>query len=130
MGSGPIEGVREATSHPQALGQCRHWLRERGHRAGRLPRYRGCGGAGRREGRSHARRAGPPMAAPIYGLDILCDRHCATPINNTTRFLVLARAGHAPIGDGPFMTTLIFEVKNVPAALQGDGRFSRPTAST
>ena len=27
------------------------------------------------------------------------------------------RAGHAPIGDGAFMTTLIFEVKNVPAAL-------------
>jgi prephenate dehydratase len=30
---------------------------------------------------------------------------------------MLARAGHAPIGDGPFMTTLIFEVKNAPAAL-------------
>jgi prephenate dehydratase len=30
---------------------------------------------------------------------------------------VLARAGHAPIGDGPFMTTPIFDVKKMPAAL-------------
>ncbi|WP_368855252.1 prephenate dehydratase domain-containing protein, partial [Klebsiella aerogenes] len=26
MGLGPVEGVRQAMSHPQALGQCRHWL--------------------------------------------------------------------------------------------------------
>ena len=30
MGLGPVAGVRDAMSHPQALGQCRHWLRENG----------------------------------------------------------------------------------------------------
>ena len=37
--------------------------------------------------------------------------------HNTTRFVVLARGGVRPVGAGPWMTTLIFEVKNVPAAL-------------
>eukprot|EP01035_Chromulina_nebulosa_P047212 gene47212-63985_t len=30
MGLGPLSGVKEAMSHPQALGQCRLWLREHG----------------------------------------------------------------------------------------------------
>jgi prephenate dehydratase len=34
-----------------------------------------------------------------------------------TRFVVLARGGQPPVGDGPWMTSLIFEVKNIPAAL-------------
>ena len=37
--------------------------------------------------------------------------------DNTTRFVVLARAGTTAAGAGPFMTTFVFEVKNVPAAL-------------
>ena len=34
-----------------------------------------------------------------------------------TRFVVLARGTRPAIGDGAWMTTLIFEVKNIPAAL-------------
>ncbi|MFX7776644.1 prephenate dehydratase domain-containing protein, partial [Acinetobacter baumannii] len=30
MGLGSLDEVRDAVSHPQALGQCRLWLRERG----------------------------------------------------------------------------------------------------
>ena len=116
MGTGPIEGVREAMSHPQALGQCRHWLRERGIRPISYPDTAGAA-AMVAELRDPAIAAlAPPGAAPIYGLDLL-DDGIADADHNTTRFVVLARAGHAPIGDGAFMTTLIFEVKNVPAAL-------------
>lgn len=30
MGTGTVDQVRVATSHPQALGQCRHWLKAHG----------------------------------------------------------------------------------------------------
>ncbi|RZM21322.1 MAG: prephenate dehydratase, partial [Sphingomonas sp.] len=30
MGIGPRDGIRQAMSHPQALGQCRHWLKAHG----------------------------------------------------------------------------------------------------
>ena len=116
MGTGPIEGVREATSHPQALGQCRHWLRERGIKPVAYPDTAGAAALVAEIGDPAIAALAPPMAAPIYGLNVLADG-IADADHNTTRFLVLARAGHAPIGDGPFMTTLIFEVKNVPAAL-------------
>ncbi|CAN5690833.1 prephenate dehydratase [soil metagenome] len=116
MGTGPIEGVREATSHPQALGQCRHWLRERGIKPVAYPDTAGAAALVAEIGDPAVAALAPPMAAPIYGLTVLADG-IADADHNTTRFLVLARAGHAPIGDGPFMTTLIFEVKNVPAAL-------------
>src|ERR1700761_2226340 len=33
LGSGTLADVEEAMSHPQALGQCRHWLRGHGIRA-------------------------------------------------------------------------------------------------
>ena len=116
MGSGPLEGVREATSHPQALGQCRHWLRERGIKPVSYPDTAGAAALVAEMGDPKVAALAPPMAASIYGLNILSDG-IADAEHNTTRFLVLARAGHPPMGDGPFMTTLIFEVKNVPAAL-------------
>jgi len=116
MGMGPLEGVREATSHPQALGQCRHWLRERGIAPVAYPDTAGAAALVAEKGDPALAALAPPMAASIYGLNILSDG-IADADHNTTRFLVLARAGHPPMGDGPFMTTLIFEVKNVPAAL-------------
>ena len=116
MGKGPIEGVREAMSHPQALGQCRQWLRERGIKPITYPDTAGAAALVAELGDPAIAALAPPGAAPIYGLEILADG-IADADHNTTRFVVLARAGHAPIGDGAFMTTLIFEVKNVPAAL-------------
>ena len=116
MGSGRLEGVREATSHPQALGQCRHWLRERGIKPVSYPDTAGAAALVAEMGDPKVAALAPTIAASIYGLDILSDG-IADAEHNTTRFLVLARAGHPPMGDGPFMTTLIFEVKNVPAAL-------------
>jgi len=116
MGKGPLEGVREAMSHPQALGQCRQWLRERGIKPSTYPDTAGAAALVAELGDPAIAALAPPGAAPIYGLEILADG-IADADHNTTRFVVLARAGHAPIGDGAFMTTLIFEVKNVPAAL-------------
>ena len=116
MGMGPLSGVRQATSHPQALGQCRHWLRARGIQP--IP-YSDTAGAAALvvEGRDAGVAAiAPPRAAPIYGLDILADE-LEDSSDNMTRFVILAREAPARELPKDVMTTLIFEVKNVPAAL-------------
>ena len=59
----------------------------------------------------------PPLAAETYGLEILRD-DVEDEQHNTTRFVVLSRAlVQAPRGDGPIVTSFIFNVRNIPAAL-------------
>ena len=116
MGLGPIGGVRQATSHPQALGQCRGWLRERGIQPVSYPDTAGAAALVAERGDPQMAALAPPGAAALYGLETLADG-IADAAHNTTRFVVLARAGHPPSGDGAWMTTLLFQVKNVPAAL-------------
>jgi prephenate dehydratase len=116
MGVGTRADVREAMSHPQALGQCRHWLRAHNITPIAYPDTAGAAAVVAELGDAKVAALAPPGAAAIYGLNLLAEG-LADADHNTTRFVVLARAGHAPVGDGPWMTTLIFEVKNVPAAL-------------
>ena len=60
----------------------------------------------------------PQLAADIYGLDILAE-NVEDEAHNTTRFVVLVE--DRAMGDGQIeaatMTTFIFRVRNVPAAL-------------
>ena len=59
----------------------------------------------------------PPLAAEIYGLQVLREE-IEDEDHNTTRFVVLSRDfEQAPSGDGPVVTTFIFNVRNLPAAL-------------
>jgi len=116
MGPGKREDVREAMSHPQALGQCRHWLREHDIKPVAYPDTAGAAAMVAEIGDPAIAALAPPGAAVIYGLNLL-GQDIADADHNMTRFVVLACAGHPVPGDGPVMTTLVFEVKNVPAAL-------------
>lgn len=116
MGLGVLDDVRDAVSHPQALGQCRQWLRARGINPVSYADTAGAAALVVEQGDAHVAALAPPLAADVYGLKTLAEGIEDSP-DNMTRFVVLARAGHAPVGAGAVMTTLIFEVKNIPAAL-------------
>jgi prephenate dehydratase len=112
-----LEGIRTVHSHVHALGQCRKVIREHGL----TPVISGdTAGAAREivEAQDPTQAAiSPPLAAEIYGLEVL-----ATDVedeeHNTTRFVVLSRdLLEAPAGNGPVVTSFIFNVRNLPAAL-------------
>ncbi len=116
MGIGPRNGVRRAMSHPQALGQCRHWLKAHGIEPVSYPDTAGAAAVVAERADPTIAALAPPAAAALYGLDLL-DVDIADADHNTTRFVTLARGGKPALADGDWMTTLIFEVNNVPAAL-------------
>ncbi|WP_375397526.1 prephenate dehydratase [uncultured Sphingomonas sp.] len=116
MGLARVDTIRQAMSHPQALGQCRHWLRAHGIAPVTYPDTAGAAAVVAERRDPAVAALAPPAAAAIYGLDIVA-ADIADADHNTTRFVTLARGGRPLVGDGPFMTTLIFEVRNVPAAL-------------
>ncbi len=116
MGVGPIAEVRQAVSHPQALGQCRHWLRARGIRAIAYDDTAGAAALVAEQGDRAVAAIAPSRAAEIYGLRTL-ETGLEDSADNMTRFVVLALEAPDRAIAGPVMTSLIFEVKNVPAAL-------------
>ncbi|WP_454886439.1 prephenate dehydratase [Sphingomonas oryzagri] len=117
LGSGTLAQVKEAMSHPQALGQCRHWLRGRGIRA--IPYADTAAAAAEVVAMGAPREVAalaPKLASEIYGLPLI-EEAIADEADNTTRFVALALGAPAELAPGPYMTTLMFAVKNVPAAL-------------
>ncbi len=116
MGIGPLEGIKQAISHPQALGQCRHWLRARGIESIAYPDTAGAAARVIELGDPSIAAIAPPGAAKVYGLDILAEA-LEDSSDNMTRFVILARSGEPAPNEGIVMTTFVFEVKNIPAAL-------------
>ncbi len=112
-----IEDIKTIHSHVHALGQCRKIIRKLGavgHVAGDTA------GSAREVAEwndpSKASLA-TKLAGELYGLKVLAE-NVADEANNTTRFVVLSQ--HPEVvnpGDGPLVTSFIFRVRNVPAAL-------------
>ena len=114
LGAGPYTA---AYSHPQALGQCRRYLREHGIVPMAYADTAGAAALIRELGDPQLCALAPPHAAELYGLAIV-ENEVEDAKDNTTRFVVLAREALDPASlTGPAMTTFVFEVKNIPAAL-------------
>ncbi len=111
-----IDSIETVHSHVHALGQCRRIIKEHGW----TPLISGdTAGAAREiaEAQDVTQAAiAPPLAAEIYGLQIL-RRDVEDEDHNTTRFVELAREPHWPEVGGPAVTTFVFNVRNLPAAL-------------
>jgi len=112
-----LENIKTVMSQGPALGQCRRIIRERKLTA---QNWHDTAGAAR-----HVAELKDPsiaaiassLAAEFYGLDIL-KRDVEDESHNMTRFLIMAREpDDAPADAGPVVTTFIFRVRNVPAAL-------------
>jgi prephenate dehydratase len=112
-----LEQICDVYSHVHALGQCRRILRERGIRAHVAGDTAGAARQVAEWGDKTKAALAPRLAAEVYGLDILAE-DVEDEAHNTTRFLILANEpDDAEPGDGPVITTFIFRVRNVPAAL-------------
>ena len=112
-----LADLKTVQSQTPALGQCRNVIRELG-----LAMVVGADTAGSArqvaEAGDKSRAAiATALAGEIYGLDVLRP-DIEDAEHNTTRFLVMAKEPNdAEPEDGPVITSFIFRVRNVPAAL-------------
>lgn len=109
--------IKTAYSHPMALSQVRHRLKDWGILArGDLD----TAGAAKRvseSGDTSIAAIASSLAAKIYGLDIL-DANIEDASHNTTRFLTLSKSADIPKRNGDkVVTSFVFKVRNLPAAL-------------
>jgi chorismate mutase/prephenate dehydratase len=111
---GRIDRVKEVYSHPQALGQCKTFLRQMGLKpiptsdtAGSVKFVKECASA-------EKAAIGSARAADIYGMKILV-KSIEDNVNNYTRFFVLSKRDVNPTGNDK--TSLVFSVKHRPGAL-------------
>jgi prephenate dehydratase len=111
--------IKTIHSHIHALGQCRKYIRKNGWK----PMVAGdTAGAAKLVAGLNDRTMGalaPRLASSLYGLDIL-EENVEDTENNVTRFVVLSKSRNwveRPTADAKMMTTFIFRVRNVPAAL-------------
>lgn len=120
-----LEGLQHVLSHPQALAQCRSLIAELG-----LTAHAAADTAG--AAREVSERNDPSWAAlssEIAGeynkLKVL-RRRVEDRLGNTTRFIVMSRRREDPdYHDVDCMTSLVFSVRSVPAALyKGLGGFA------
>ena len=118
-------GLREVRSHVHALGQCRKIIRRLGLKAVVAGDTAGSAREVSEMKDPKIASLATSLAGEIYGLETL-EADVEDEAHNTTRFVVLAKEPKwAPAHNGPVVTTFVFRVRNVPAALyKGLGGFA------
>lgn len=109
-----IESIKQVYSHPQALGQCRAFLKHL--RCETIPAYDTAGSVKmiKEKGIKDGAAIASARAAEIYGMQILA-REIEDNPDNYTRFFILSRQPASPTGHDK--TSIVFSVKHKPGAL-------------
>ncbi|MBX3530915.1 MAG: prephenate dehydratase [Rhizobiaceae bacterium] len=111
--------IKEAHTHIHGIGQCRKYIRKNRWKPVVAADTAGAARFIRDEGNRSLAALAPPLAAQLYGLDVL-DTDVQDADNNVTRFVVLSKDkawAPRPSPARRMMTTFVFRVHNIPAAL-------------
>jgi prephenate dehydratase len=112
-----LDGLKTVESHVMALGQCRNFLRKLKVKTIVAADTAGSAREVAERGDKTRGAVASRLAAKIYGLDILAE-DIEDEAHSTTRFIVLSRDDErAAPGNGLIITTFVFQVRNIPAAL-------------
>jgi prephenate dehydratase len=116
---GKLEDIKSVHSHVHALGQCRKIIRKHRWKAVVEGDTAGAARVVAEAGNKSMAALAPRLASGLYGLDIIAE-HVEDSDNNVTRFVVLSKdkkLASRTNSDQVMMTTFVFKVRNVPAAL-------------
>jgi len=112
-----LKGLKTVESHIMALGQCRNYIRRLGIKAVVAADTAGAAKDVAARGDRTCAAIASKLAAKIYGLHILAE-NIEDESHSTTRFIVLSRESRqARPNGGKVLTTFVFQVRNIPAAL-------------
>ena len=111
-----ISDVKNAFSHLVLLPQCTTFLREHGIQGRVSPDNARAAREVAEAGVVSDAALASELAGEVYGLDVLA-RDIEDQDHNTTRFLVMSREADNSRRSDSMMTTFVFRVRNIPAAL-------------
>jgi prephenate dehydratase len=112
-----LDGVKDVFSQRPALGQCQKIIKELGLVEREWSDTAGSARHVAQLGDPHAAAIASRLAGELYGLEIL-RADIEDEKHNMTRFLIVGGEDEdAPNDGGAVITTLLFRVKNIPAAL-------------
>ncbi|MGE5547741.1 MAG: prephenate dehydratase [Solirubrobacterales bacterium] len=111
-----IEDIKVVRSHVHALGQCRNLVRQLGIKAVVAHDTAGAASEVAAAGDKSVAAIASELAGETYGL-VSLRANIEDAEHNTTRFVVVAREAVEPNPNQPNVTTFVFRVRNVPAAL-------------
>ena len=111
-----VEDIEAAHSHLVLLPQCAGWLRENNVRGRVSPDNARAARDVAEAGDKTQAALASELAAEVYGLDVLA-RHIEDEDHNTTRFLVMSKTPDLTRRSETMITTFVFRVRNIPAAL-------------
>ncbi|MBO6900576.1 MAG: prephenate dehydratase [Rhizobiaceae bacterium] len=113
-----VDEIKTVHSHIHALGQCRKIIRKHRWKTAVAGDTAGAARMVRDEGNRTWAALAPRLASKLYGLDIIAE-NVEDADHNVTRFVVLSKEKSWPSrqDDRLMMTTFVFRVHNIPAAL-------------
>ena len=112
--NGRPEDVRKIYSHPQALGQCRKWLRKNYPSVSLVETASTATAAQMAAGDPDAAAIASSFAAHLYGLRVVRSQ-IEDYFHNYTRFLVLSRRDAERTGKDK--TSILFSISHIPGTL-------------